>query len=70
MALWPKVSNKCRLVGRYSDSETFIIAINYYMGFNQHLQSSKWSISEDGSERTRGGGGEVGLNPISPPNFL
>ena len=32
MALWPRISNKSRLVGRYSDSETFIY-YHYYVAF-------------------------------------
>jgi hypothetical protein len=32
MDLWPRISNKSRLVGRYSDSETFIY-YHYYVAF-------------------------------------
>jgi hypothetical protein len=55
MASWPRISNKSRLVGRYSDSETFIIytiiiwvSISVYGTANGQFQKMV--------QRERGGG--------------
>jgi hypothetical protein len=65
MALWPRISNKNRLVGRYSDSATFIIAIIIWVSINTYRaadgQFQQMVLRERGG---RGGGGSKSHFPV------